>query len=162
MTITERFNSLTIFSLRSGALEMIFGRQACCPVTIEPWTKFNRFGLTCCATRLPGGAPCLISSVQLILTNQNEQPGYEAETQLCLDIVDRFPDVPWERRLHDALEADLSRDRDKPVIAPSHLGRSASDNASCECVGHARPPCNRAPFRTMIECSGRDRLSRLE
>ena len=56
----------------------------------------------------------------------------------------------------------LSRDREKPVLAPSHLGRSAPDNASYECVKHARPPCNQVPCRTMIERSGRDGLSRLE
>ena len=54
--------------------------------------------------------PHLVRSVQLILTNQNEQLGYEAESQLCIDIIDRFPDVPWERRVRDAFEADLSRD----------------------------------------------------
>ena len=99
--------------------------------------------------------PHLVRSVQLTLTNQNEQPGFEAETQLCIDIFDRFPDVPWERSLRDALEADLSRDREKPVIAPSRPGRPTPDNASCECVRRARPPCNLAPCRTMIECSDR-------
>ena len=106
--------------------------------------------------------PHLVRSVQLILTNQNEQPGYEAETQLCLDIVDRFPDVPWERRLRDALEGDLSRDREKPVIAPSCPRLPTPDNASCECVKRARPPCNQVPCRTMIEHSDRDGASRLE
>ena len=57
--------------------------------------------------------PHLVRSVQLILTNQNEQPGYEAETRLCLDIVDRFPDVPWERKICDALEADLLKNIEK-------------------------------------------------
>ena len=52
-------------------------------------------------------APYLVRSVQLILANQNEPRGYLAESQFCLDIIDRFSDVPWKRQWCEAYQADL-------------------------------------------------------
>lgn len=51
-------------------------------------------------------APWIVRSVQVILTNQNQPLGYKAEGQLCLDILDRFPDVPWKPHLRAAHETD--------------------------------------------------------
>ena len=53
--------------------------------------------------------PRLVRSVQLDLTNQNKPIGYAAEAQLCLDILDRFPEVPWEPKWREAYEADLTK-----------------------------------------------------
>ena len=46
--------------------------------------------------------PCLIRSVQLILAHQNKPTGYEAESKFCTEIVGRFSDMPWAKRIHDA------------------------------------------------------------
>ena len=48
--------------------------------------------------------PYLVRSVQVILTNQNNPVGYAAESRLCLDIMDRFPSVPWRSDLRKAYE----------------------------------------------------------
>lgn len=58
--------------------------------------------------------PHLVRSVQLILTNQNQSIGNMAESRLCLDILRRFPDVPWEATLRDAFARDLANDGDEP------------------------------------------------
>ena len=39
--------------------------------------------------------PQLVRLVQLVLTNQNNPPGYEAETSLARLIRNRFSSVPW-------------------------------------------------------------------
>ena len=49
--------------------------------------------------------------VQLILTNQNKPPGYVAEAQLALDIINWFSDVPWDQKLREAHEAALAEHR---------------------------------------------------
>lgn len=54
--------------------------------------------------------PSLICHFLTIMTNQNEPDGYSAETRLCLEILDRFPEVPWERDLREAFKKDVSRD----------------------------------------------------
>ena len=46
--------------------------------------------------------------VHLILTNQNKPPGYVAEAQLALNIINWFSDVPWNQKLREAHEADLA------------------------------------------------------
>ena len=45
--------------------------------------------------------PSLVRSLYLVLTNQNEPPGYIAESQLCLGILARFSEVPWLPELYD-------------------------------------------------------------
>ena len=45
--------------------------------------------------------PYLVRSVQVILTNQNNPIGYAAESRLCLDIMDRFPSVPWRSDMRE-------------------------------------------------------------
>lgn len=55
--------------------------------------------------------PYLVRSVQLILANQNEPVGYLAESQLSVDLLCRFEDVPWKPDWRAALEADLAKDR---------------------------------------------------
>ena len=46
-------------------------------------------------------SPDRVRLVQLILTNQNEPPGYMAESQLSLSIISGFTDVPWDQKLRD-------------------------------------------------------------
>ena len=55
-------------------------------------------------------APRIVRSVQIILTNQNKAIGYTAESQLCLDILAKFADVPWQRGLRETHEANLDRE----------------------------------------------------
>jgi len=57
--------------------------------------------------------PHLVRSVQLILTNQNQLTGYIAESQLCLDTMSCFPDVPWEGSWRNACEKALANYREK-------------------------------------------------
>ena len=52
--------------------------------------------------------PKLIRLVQVILTNQNTAPGYTAEVQLSLEILERFYEVPWDSTWRDALQNDLT------------------------------------------------------
>ena len=56
-------------------------------------------------------SPHLVRSVQLVLANQNEPAGYVAESQLTLDLLDRFEDVPWKPELCAVAEADLAESR---------------------------------------------------
>ena len=48
--------------------------------------------------------------VQLILTNQNKQPGCIAESQLSLNIINWFTDVPWDQEWREASEAGLAHE----------------------------------------------------
>ena len=43
--------------------------------------------------------PYMIRLVQIVLTNQNQPKGYEAESTLERLIVDRFHQVPWHKEL---------------------------------------------------------------
>ena len=49
----------------------------------------------------------------MILTNQNKLPGYIAESQLSLDIIDWFTDVPWNQQFREAYEATLAERQGK-------------------------------------------------
>ncbi|NDB68818.1 MAG: hypothetical protein EB015_12595 [Methylocystaceae bacterium] len=53
--------------------------------------------------------PNLLQNFLIIMACQNEPYGYLAETRLCLGLLDRFPDVPWEPDLKEAFEKDLAR-----------------------------------------------------
>ncbi|MEQ8652020.1 MAG: hypothetical protein RIC87_06110 [Kiloniellales bacterium] len=91
--------------------------------------------------------PRMVRSVQLILSNQNEPAGYEAETSLCLALLDRFSDVPWKQSLREAHEADGAETR----LARSDPGTESNVvwfPAVCACVGQGLPPCNESPCRT--------------
>ena len=55
--------------------------------------------------------PERVRFVQLILTNQNKTPGSMAESQLALNIIDRFRDVPWHRGRRETYEAAIVSDR---------------------------------------------------
>ena len=57
--------------------------------------------------------PDRVRLVQLILTNQNELPGCMAESQLSLNIINGFTDVPWDQEWREASEADLAKHREK-------------------------------------------------
>ena len=57
--------------------------------------------------------PERVRLVQLILTHQNEPPGYMAETQLSLDIMDGFPDVPWDPQWREAAQAARAKYREE-------------------------------------------------
>nr|WP_294504256.1 hypothetical protein [uncultured Rhodopila sp.] len=54
--------------------------------------------------------PELVRDVQLILANQNQPVGYAAESRLCLALLDRFHDVPWNPEWRDTYESDLAKD----------------------------------------------------
>ena len=56
-------------------------------------------------------SPHLVRSVQLVVANQNEPAGYVAESQLELDLLGRFEDVPWIPELRAVVEADLAKYR---------------------------------------------------
>lgn len=53
--------------------------------------------------------PELVQRVQLILANQNKPVGYAAESRLCLALLDRFQDVPWDPKWRAAYESDLAK-----------------------------------------------------
>ena len=57
--------------------------------------------------------PDRIRWVCMILANQNTPLGYMAESQLSLNIIDGFPDVPWDPTWREASEADLATYRDE-------------------------------------------------
>ena len=57
--------------------------------------------------------PNLIRLVQLILTNQNDVPGFTARAQLGLELLGRFSDVPWNEEWYK---------RHRKVLA-AHLGQ---------------------------------------
>ena len=71
--------------------------------------------------------PDLVRSVQMILANQNKGLGDEAEAQLCLDIIEKFSDVSWERMLRDACVSDLRKYKLKQTIEPLGPTSPASD-----------------------------------
>ena len=50
---------------------------------------------------------------QIILTNQNAPPGYMAESQLSLSIINGFTDVPWVQKLGNVYEASLAKHREE-------------------------------------------------
>jgi len=54
--------------------------------------------------------PHFVRNVQLILCNQNQPKGYAAESQLCVDIIDHFRDVPWQTHWREAYVQDLTKD----------------------------------------------------
>lgn len=53
--------------------------------------------------------PDRVGLVQVILANQNRPLGYRAESQLSLDIMDAYPDVPWDMKRRSAVEATLKK-----------------------------------------------------
>lgn len=55
--------------------------------------------------------PDRVRLVRVILANQNTPLGHMAESQLSLNILDGFPDVPWDRKLREASEASLEKYR---------------------------------------------------
>ena len=57
--------------------------------------------------------PDRVQLVQVILANQNRPLGYMAESQLSLNIMDAFPDVPWDPERRGAVEANLTRYREE-------------------------------------------------
>lgn len=99
--------------------------------------------------------PHLVRSVQLILTDQNQVPGYAAEARLCLDLLDRFPEVPWKPTCRQAHERGLSKDRGRLIRAKTG-GRPPSAVAMmCECAEYGRAPCHQIPCRTTMERAAR-------
>ena len=48
---------------------------------------------------------------RVYITKQNQPAGYKAESQRCLQIMDRFPDVPSEPERPAAHETELAKDR---------------------------------------------------
>ena len=56
--------------------------------------------------------PDRVRLVQWILTNQNEPPGYMAESQLSLSIINGFTNVPWDQKLREVYEASLAKHRE--------------------------------------------------
>ena len=55
-------------------------------------------------------SPHLIGHFLTIMTNQNEPDGYAAESRLCIAILDRFPEIPWDPDFRSAFKKDLTRE----------------------------------------------------
>lgn len=51
--------------------------------------------------------PDRVRLVQVILMNQNKTPGNVAESQLALNIIEGFRDVPWHRKRREVYEASI-------------------------------------------------------
>ena len=115
VSITEHFSTCTTFWLRSGVSEMTFDSRGWRSQTRILLMRFKRSGLTGYATRSRSGSIIRTASVlvQLILTNQNALLGYMAESQLSLNIMNEFTDVPWDQKLRQASEASLAEHREK-------------------------------------------------
>ena len=54
-------------------------------------------------------APWIVRWVQIILRNQNQPLGYKAEAELCVEILNRFSDIPWRADLRAGYEANLEK-----------------------------------------------------
>ena len=55
-------------------------------------------------------APSIVQNFLIIMTNQNERDGYIAESKICIAIMERFPDVPWESGLLNVFKKGLEGD----------------------------------------------------
>ena len=55
-------------------------------------------------------SPSLVSHFLTIMTNGNEPVGRIAQGKICLEIMDRFPDVPWESSLKEVFKKGLVED----------------------------------------------------
>ncbi len=91
--------------------------------------------------------PSMVRAIQIILTEQNTKRGYEAESELCRNIMSRFPDVPWRPVWQEACEAEPVAT--KSLAAPMvPAGISAPIQLPCECADQGLKPCNRIPCET--------------
>lgn len=109
-------------------------------------------------------APDLVRNVQLILTHQNEPTGYIAEARLCLTLLNRFSDVPWNPAHHEAHQADLEAELAKlsPVVASSKSNKPRHAPEPCECTAKRRPPCGMIPCKTTAARATREGWGPLE
>jgi hypothetical protein len=48
-------------------------------------------------------SPRLIEEFLIIMNNQNEPNGCQAEARLCFEILERFPEIPWDPNLRETL-----------------------------------------------------------
>lgn len=100
--------------------------------------------------------PELVKSVLTILSNQNQPAGYLAESQLRLDLLGRFHEVPWKQSWRDAYEQDHLRDL-------ADVAEDVTDVlTNCECVGIGLPPCGCLPCTTTAARANREGWGPLE
>jgi hypothetical protein len=62
--------------------------------------------------------PEFVRLVQVILTNQNDPLGYEAETRLNLEIMDYFYDIPWDSELRVAFKNEIQKINTSSTVIP--------------------------------------------
>ena len=113
--ITERFSTLTTFWLRFGASGTTLDSYGCRSWTRNLLMRPQTLWLDWLRREIIGWIdyPHRVRWVQLILTNQNKLPGYIAESQLSLDIINWFTDVPWNQQFREAYEATLAERQGK-------------------------------------------------
>lgn len=107
-------------------------------------------------------APNLVRSVQIILTNQNEEQGYDAEKNLHRDLIRYYSDVPWEQSIRSLLKADeiacvSNADESKGLALPNERL-----TCPCECTDNGRSACNIIPCKTLAARAMREGWGPLE
>jgi hypothetical protein len=106
--------------------------------------------------------PDLVRFVQIILCNQNKPLGYAAEARLCLDLMHRFPDVPWQNRWKQAYRADLSKHSADLQEGGEQLKVKPKVAGECECTRLGQSCCNQIPCKTTIKRAAREGWGPLE
>jgi hypothetical protein len=66
-------------------------------------------------------APETIRLIQIILSNQNEQTGYAAETTLSLALMEKFAEVAWRSDRKSAVIQDLAKIEESVLDDPKML-----------------------------------------
>ena len=115
ISITECFNTVTTFLAAVWRFRNDFQQPLLPFVDKKSLDELQTLWLGWLRHEIAGWIdyPHRVRLVQLILTNQNELPGYIAEAQLSLDIINWFTEVPWKQTLREASEASLSEHRKK-------------------------------------------------
>lgn len=93
--------------------------------------------------------PSLVRCVQIILANQNQPVGYEAESRLTLEILDRFPEVPWDENLREAAEQNL--DKTQEEISRAATKYASAHETACDCTARGKAPCHQEPCKTTCQ-----------
>jgi len=70
----------------------------------------------------------LVRSVLVIRANQNKPVGYAAMDRFCLDLLERFDDVPWHSETRDAYEHDIPKARIQMIKSCAGVFRRTSEN----------------------------------
>jgi len=85
--------------LRTNQLNLPFDKAPPLSYTGSHWLGWLQWEVSCWKNKLS-----FVRSVQLILTNQNQPIGLLAESELSLEIMFSFPEVPWCNHLRNADE----------------------------------------------------------